>query len=300
MESLKACPICGAPDQRHIRDCVDHTVSRETFSIVECGKCSFQFTNPRPGPSEIGRYYESEEYISHSGKTRGIIGKAYRWVRSITLKNKLQLVLGATKKTSKEIRLLDIGCGTGEFLWHCKGAGLAVLGLEPSDKARRFAKEQYELGVFPEEGIKELEPSTFDVITMWHVLEHVHNLKGRVEEVYALLKVGGLVIVAVPNRDSYDAKHYGSDWAAYDLPRHLYHFTRSDIVQLFEPYSFSLLETIPMKFDSYYVSMLSDKHRGRGNIIGSTWNGFISNMKASTGKGTWSSQIYILRKEKRN
>lgn len=294
MENLIACPICEMPDFRAVQACNDYTVSRETFTISECTGCGFWFTNPRPGKEEIGRYYESEEYISHSGKTKGFVGWAYRQVREFTLKRKTSLVQKLVPERGS--RILDIGCGTGEFLNACKARGYAVFGVEPSDRARDFSIKEYGLDVKEEDSIRGLSPQCFSLITMWHVLEHVHQLKERVGEIRRLLKADGVCLVAVPNRLSWDAIKYGSDWAAYDLPRHLYHFRRKDIERLFGGEGFVLEETLPMVFDSYYVSMLSDKHRGSGNLIRSTWNGFVSNMKASTTEGTWSSQIYILRK----
>ncbi len=206
------------------------------------------------------------------------------------------MVRDASGNPDGAIRLLDIGSGTGEFLSACKENGLKTVGIEPSDKAREFSKREYGLNVLPESGLASMDPSSFDVITMWHVLEHVHQLKARVEEINRLLVNGGVVLIAVPNRESYDALKYGPEWAAYDVPRHLYHFTRKDVQALFESSSFKLEQTLPMKFDAFYVSMLSDKNCGRSNLIRSTWNGLMSNLKASTAKGTWSSQIYIFRK----
>ncbi|MCC7303713.1 MAG: class I SAM-dependent methyltransferase [Bacteroidia bacterium] len=295
METLHQCPICEKPGFRAVQACVDYTVSRETFTISECESCGFWFTNPRPGPGEIGRYYESEEYISHSGKSRGLMGALYRRVRDYTLRRKLALVVGQ-HPGKREIRLLDIGCGTGEFLNVCSLAGLVVSGIEPSLKARTFAQTNYSLVVGEESQINALEKASFDVITMWHVLEHVHSLKERARQIYSLLSAGGVAVIAVPNRSSWDAEKYKSEWAAYDLPRHLYHFRREDIQRLFEAEGFRLTGTLPMKFDSYYVSMLSDRNTGRGSLLGSTWNGLVSNLKASTRDGTWSSQIYILKK----
>lgn len=295
MEKLSTCPICGKPDFRHVQSCLDHTVSRETFSISECQGCGLWFTNPRPEVDEIGRYYESEDYISHSGKTKGLIGKAYRWARRFTIKRKVNLVL-ELGGNQKGLRLVDIGCGTGEFLFSAKAAGCVVVGIEPSLKAREYAINNYGLEVFPEDHISAIQTASVDIVTMWHVLEHVHSLKDRVEELRRVLVPNGTAIIAVPNRLSWDAEKYGAEWAAYDVPRHLYHFRREDIRQLFESNGFTLERTLPMQFDSFYVSMLSDKHRGKQNLIGSTWNGLVSNLRASTLKGTWSSQIYVIRK----
>lgn len=293
MERIEKCPVCDSGEFMAFLNCKDYTVSRETFSIVECSSCNFKFTNPRPPIEKLGEYYKSEEYISHSNTSKGFINSIYQSVRKYTLLKKLQLI----SKFYKTGNLLDIGSGTGEFLNTCKNAKWNVLGIEPDERARKLSTENYSINVKPEEDIDHLLTGSFDVITMWHVLEHVPLLNKRIEDLKRLIKPNGIIIIAVPNCNSLDAKIYKEDWAAYDLPRHLYHFTPKDIEKLFKKHDLKLVNTLPMIFDSFYVSMLSEKNRtGKINLLRSMWNGLRSNLNAlKTGK-TYSSQIYIIRK----
>ncbi len=286
------CPICLSGQKKLFLSCVDYTVSQKTFELQECAGCGFVFTSPRPQNSDLGAFYESDEYISHSNTKKGLISRLYQSVRNRTLKQKLQIINSRQAHGS----LLDIGCGTGEFLNVVQQNGWKVRGIEPGDKARQAAEENYKLDVRPEEALKQIATESMDVITMWHVLEHVPDLKGRLEELNSILKKDGLLIVAVPNRNSHDAAHYGKFWAAYDVPRHLWHFRPQDIRTLFGNHGFEVKEVLPMKFDSYYVSMLSEKYStGAIRYFGAFRRGWISNSKAAN--EAWSSQIYIIRKK---
>ncbi len=273
--------------------CLDHTVSRETFQIVECESCGFKFTNPRPDESELGRYYKSEDYVSHSNTNKGFINSIYQWVRKYTLLKKLQLI----SKYFKTGSILDIGCGTGEFLNTCQNAKWKTLGIEPDVDARQMAIKNFNLDVRNENELALLPDASFDIISMWHVLEHVPALNERIDELKRLIKPNGIIIIAVPNCNSLDALTYKEKWAAYDVPRHLYHFTPKDIETLFLKHELKLFRILPMIFDSFYVSMLSEKIRsGNTNIIRSTWNGLRSNFSAIKSGRTYSSQIYLIRK----
>lgn len=294
MKKYDSCPICNSTSFEKAMDCKDYTVSKDKFTIVSCKKCNFHFTNPIPSEDEIGKYYESEEYISHSNTSKGIVNTLYQSIRNITLKQKLKLV----KSLTNGKKILDIGSGTGEFLKVCKEEGFEVEGIEPSENARQFAINNYKLNIHTEGRLKEYDEEKFDLISMWHVLEHVYHLEERVNEIKKILKKSGVLIVAVPNHNSYDASYYKEYWAAYDVPRHLYHFTEKDIKNLFENKGFKLEKTLPMKFDSFYVSMLSEKYKnGKGNLISAFLTGLKSNRIAKKSKEPkYSSQIYILRK----
>lgn len=298
MQNLSNCPLCGGTGFKKIMDCLDYTVSRETFSIVQCPNCNFKFTNPRPSESEIGKYYESEEYVSHSNSKKGIINTIYHWVRSYSLNKKVKLInqefYDTTDKNTNTKALLDIGCGTGEFLATAVSNGWSGKGIEPNDKARAQAISNYRLDVSNQNGIGDLHKESFDVITMWHVLEHVHTLNERVGEIYHLLKTGGKAIIAVPNCISFDAETYGENWAAYDVPRHLYHFTPDTMKALFSKNGFKFSKAFPMKFDSFYVSMLTEKNvHGKNNLPGAFWTGLLSNLKAKNDAEKFSSVIYV-------
>lgn len=293
MEVLNSCPICQGRDQSEFLVCKDFTVSQKNFSIALCEACGFKFTNPRPDKNELGKYYKSKEYISHSNTKKGVINFLYQLVRKYTLTKKLELINGLIEKG----RILDIGCGTGEFLNVCRKNGWDTLGIEPDEDARLLSKNNFNLKVEKEEFIKELSPNSFDVITMWHVLEHVPDLNQRVHEVYNLLKDNGLAVIAVPNASSADAAFYGKFWAAYDVPRHLYHFSKKTILSLFEKHNMNCIKVLPMKFDAYYVSLLSEKYKtGNSNLIKGFVNGINSNL--SSNEHGYSSQIYIFAKNK--
>lgn len=285
-----ACPVCEQGMFDPYLTTRDFSVSGEEFSIVRCRACGFHFTNPVPAADEIGRYYKSENYVSHSSTKRGIINRLYHVVRKYTLKKKVKLV----NRLSGGRELLDIGSGTGHFLNQAKLARWSVTGLEPDDDARSLGNREFGLTIQPLEQLHKLNDGAYDVITLWHVLEHVYDLKRDVSKMISLLNDQGTLVIAVPNMNSFDASVYKEFWAAYDLPIHLYHFVKTDIEHLFAPFGLELVEMVPMKFDSFYVSMLSEKYRG-GSIFRAFFVGLRSNWKA---KGeNYSSMIYILRRK---
>jgi 2-polyprenyl-3-methyl-5-hydroxy-6-metoxy-1,4-benzoquinol methylase len=293
MERISKCPVCNKEEFKQFLNCLDYTVSRETFSIVECTSCNFKFTNPRPHLHTLGNYYKSEEYISHSNISKGFINSTYQTVRKYTLLKKLQLI----SKFFKTGNLLDIGCGTGEFLNVISEAKWTTIGIEPDQATREIASKKYRLNIYPEEYLQELQSESFEIITMWHVLEHVPFLNERIEDLKRLIKPNGVIIIAVPNCSSLDAEIYKEHWAAYDVPRHLNHFTPETLELIFKNHGLKLFNTLPMIFDSFYVSMLSEKIKtGKTNLLCSMWNGLRSNINAiKTGK-KYSSQIYLIKK----
>ncbi len=297
IERLTACPICNHSTFVPFIKCTDYTVTKEEFGIVSCNQCNFKFTNPRPDESSIGRYYESQDYVSHSNTKSGIINKIYHFIKSIAIKNKIRLI---EELLPKNRTILDIGCGTGSFLGAIKEKGWSVSGIEPNQNARNLAINDFSIPVLPELKLDNFNQNTFSVITMWHVLEHVHKLKERISEIYSLLETGGYAIIAVPNCTSWDAKHYSSHWAAYDVPRHLYHFSPDDIKNLFGQSGLRHIKSLPMKFDSFYVCMLSEKYKKVGGIgmIKAFINGWKSNTRAGKDAEKYSSVIYVFRKEK--
>jgi len=291
MEELKACPVCEGNRFDDYLKCIDHTVSRETFTIQQCKTCGFLFTNPRPTANEIGRYYKAEAYISHTDSSKGLINKIYKRVRSITLAQKFNLIKPALTNN----QLLDIGAGTGAFLNYCKSKGVEVFGIEPDEDARKIATTNYALNLQGESSLTEFKNGQFSVITLWHVLEHVSDLNNRIEELNRLLTDDGRIYVAVPNYKSDDASYYRAAWAAYDVPRHLYHFEQKTIKQLFAKHNLHLEKTCPMKFDAFYVSLLSETYKtGKSNLIYGFLRGLLSNLKAKS--NSWSSQIYVFKK----
>lgn len=289
--TLTNCPICNSESIHDWMTVTDHMITKENFVIQECKTCNFHFTNPRPSLEVIGNYYKSEEYISHSSTNKGIINRLYNAVRSHTLKQKR----GILEKITSGRKLLDIGSGTGHFANECSSNGWNVTGLEPDNDARQFALDTFNIVLSPIEELYTQEKNSFDVITMWHVLEHVYNLQEDVAQLTSLLKPNGYLIIAVPNKNSFDAQLYKDIWAAYDVPRHLYHFTEENMIQLISKFGLEHTSTLPMKFDSYYVSMLSEKYR-KGSILKAAVNGLKSNRKAKDKNYGYSSQIYIFKK----
>jgi 2-polyprenyl-3-methyl-5-hydroxy-6-metoxy-1,4-benzoquinol methylase len=271
----------------------DYFLTGERFDIVKCSACGFRFTNPRPRADELGKYYESAEYISHSDTRTGLFATVYQQVRKYTLGRKLALI----SRFQPKGEILDIGCATGQFLHYMEEHGWMTTGIEPDEKTRSRAISEYGLKVLPEDQLNGLAKDSFDVITMWHVLEHVSDLNGRMQQLLKLLKPEGTLIIAVPNCEALDAKEYGAFWAGYDLPRHLYHFTKPDMELLAGKTGFKLVEILPMKFDAFYVSLLSEKYRsGKMRWLPAFRNGLRSNLLSGRKNGH-SSLIYVMKKK---
>ncbi|SMB82722.1 Methyltransferase type 12 [Hymenobacter roseosalivarius DSM 11622] len=293
-ERLSACPVCGKSEFRNKLVVEDKSVSNESFAIVQCESCGFQFTNPRPGAADIGRYYESDEYVSHNSGAQGVINQAYKVARFFTMRRKVALL---NKKAPRKGKVLDYGCGTGHFLAACKSNGWQVAGLEPNARAREEAARRVGQPIGAED-LGGFSPESFDAITLWHVLEHVHELTGTLKQLIGSLKPDGVLVIAVPNVESFDAQHYRQDWAAYDVPRHLYHFSPKTMTLLLKRHKLVVRETLPLPLDAYYVSMLSEKHRAErnGGLLSVLKAGYKSNQYAAEHEGQYSSLIYVAAK----
>jgi 2-polyprenyl-3-methyl-5-hydroxy-6-metoxy-1,4-benzoquinol methylase len=296
LEILNTCPVCGGLVLQPTLDVVDHSVSRERFQLVDCAACGFRFTNPRPLAHELGRYYQSADYISHTNAARTVRDRVYQRVRRFTLAAKYRLV----HRYEPPGHVLDVGCGTGEFLAFLKSRGYLAHGVEPSLKAREMAIGSHALEIVPDlDAVRRAEG--FRVITLWHVLEHLPDLRGTLKKLFSLLADGGLLVIAVPDRGSWDAAHYGADWAAWDVPRHLSHFRQADIQRLLREHGFELVRIRRMWFDAPYVSMLSEGVRGRGPGAALVIGGLVgmwSNLVALVSGRPASSSLYIARKGK--
>jgi len=269
-------------------------VSQETFAIQQCQACGFQFTNPRPDAAHIGKYYESDAYVSHNSGAQGLVNQVYKVARYFTVRRKVALI---TKLNGGRVgQLLDYGCGTGHFLAGAKKAGWQVTGLEPSDRARQEATERVGQPIAQPGALGTLPAGTFDVITLWHVLEHVHTLNETLDQLIAALRPQGKLLIAVPNVDSLDAQHYRQDWAAYDVPRHLYHFAPATMRELLARHGLIISQKLPLPLDAYYVSMLSERHRTvgpAGGAVGVLKAGYQSNRYAAQHDGQYSSVLYV-------
>lgn len=265
----------------------DYSVSHEVFQLTQCKNCHLIFTNPRPHESELAKYYQSENYVSHTNKGNNPVNIIYKLARTQTLKWKYQLIKSFHPKT-----VLDYGCGTGHFLSYCKNKGLMVSGFEPDDKARNIARTQ--VGESIHSDISLLD-STYNIITLWHVLEHVSLLSEVMKWLKQKLSHDGRLIIALPNHESLDARIFESYWAAYDVPRHLYHFDKKSFDNLAKKHGFCIESIHPMKLDSYYVSLLSNRYKyDRNKPFDSFITGFKSNTYANKDMN-YSSLIYVLK-----
>lgn len=293
-EVLLTCPVCGSPDLHDKLRVQDKSVSQETFTIQQCAACGFQFTNPRPEAASIGKYYESDAYVSHNSAAQGLVNRVYKAARYFTVRRKVALI---TKLNGGQPgRLLDYGCGTGHFLAQARRTGWQVAGLEPNPRARRDAAARVGQPIQEPAALATLPPGSFDSITLWHVLEHVHALNETLTQLIGKLTPGGRLLLAVPNPDSLDAQHYRQDWAAYDVPRHLYHFVPATMRQLLARHGLRLTQTLPLPLDAYYVSMLSEKLRApeqAGGPLAVLRAGYRSNQYAAQHGGQYSSLLYV-------
>jgi len=292
--SISNCPICdGTEFQLHL-SCIDHTASQEKFLLKKCLKCNFVFTDPRPDETTINYYYKSEKYISHTGGTQNLIDKIYLKARKLTLRWKKKLVT----KYSSPNKILDIGCGTGEFLQTMQDHGWTISGVEPTDHPRESAEKKTGTALF--KSLAEIHNEKFNVITLWHVLEHLPDPNEALKRIHNLLEISGTVFIAVPNLKSYDAHYYQSEWAAYDVPRHFWHFDQKSMTKLLEKNNLSLVKIIPMQLDAYYVSLLSAtyKYPKRSkvfNLFTAMIVGIQSNLLAKK-TFEYSSLIYVVKR----
>lgn len=267
----------------------DFSVSGESFSLLLNEENQILKTHPQPTLDKLGSYYEFEDYISHTDGKRTLFEKMYHFIKRKAIRDKVSLI---NSYQPLKGRILDIGAGTGDFLLECKNQNWEILGIEPNDKAKGIALGK---GIKFGDTIEKLESNSFDVITMWHVLEHVPDVEHQVAELKRLLKPSGTIIIAVPNFKSYDANHYKEFWAAYDVPRHLWHFSKTAIEKLFDKQNMNLEDIKPMWFDSFYVSLLSEKYKsGKMNFISGFFIGLISNVSGFF-KKEFSSHIYVLK-----
>ena len=283
---MENCPICKNSDFTRVLKTRDYYFSQEAFDIIKCTNCGFRKTDPIPDANHIGKYYNSENYISHNSSARGFINKIYSLAQNLNF----YLKFSAIRKYVPRGTWMDYGAGNGAFVKYIQSKGTHIDGYEPSDQARQNSSVQLkDIGKYPS------DTTTYSCITMWHVLEHIHNLNELIDQHYHHLSQQGILVIAVPNINSYDSSFYGPYWAALDTPRHLWHFREKDLKSLLVQHGFEHLATKGMPLDSYYVSLLSEKYK-QGSKLRAPLVGFYSNFKARTNQYPFSSQIYIFRK----
>ena len=287
------CPCCHGSSIGKVLECKDYTVSGEMFEVWECDDCKLRFTQRVPDQLSIGRYYQSDLYISHTDTEKGFVNKLYKIARNYTLNWKMKLVSRQTGKTNGNI--LDIGAGTGAFVNKVVSKNWMATGLEPDEGARRICSEKYNLQLQSPDILSELPSTQFDAVTMWHVLEHVHQLHEYLDQIKRVLKKDGVALIALPNYTSEDATEYGAAWAAYDVPRHLYHFAPSSINRLAALHGMKVNAIKPMWLDALYIAMLSEGYKnGRSNLLAAMWQGARSNLYAWRNTEKCSSLVYII------
>ena len=292
MMMSKKCPWCNSEKAHKHLELKDYFLTQEAFEIWVCEDCGLLYTSPRPVPEKIGEYYKSEAYYSHQENKIGLIPRIYESVKKVNLKHKVNLAIGELEKG----KLLDIGCGVGDFLQQIESKGWQCTGIEPSEDAAKIAKNRIQATIYKPEEIGNLQDETYDVITMWHVLEHVDDLRTEVEHLFRLLKKGGRLVIALPNYKSYDATYYQDKWAAYDVPRHLNHFDKQTIVNIFNTKGLKIKNIEKLPWDAYYISFMSEKYKQNGlPLVRGLIRGLISNSKARK-SGEWSSLVYVFEK----
>lgn len=287
------CPICESSQIETIRTIKDHSHTLEDFPIVRCNECDFHFTQDIPDPKSIAPYYKSDNYVSHSDTQKGLFFKAYHYVRSYMLNKKKNLVQNVTSK--KKGNLLDIGTGTGYFPNKMINSGWSAEGIEQDPETRKYAADKFNFKVHNTPELYNLSPNSFDAVTMWHVIEHVHDLNDCVKKIHTILKEDGKLIVAVPNHKSFDANYYASFWAAWDIPIHLWHFHPESMKKLMEKHQFKIEKIIPMPLDAAYVSMLSEQYKSGSKLPGLI-KGLWFALKGKLSPEKCSSVIYVIGK----
>lgn len=290
------CPSCDADDIKPVLEVKDFVASKEIFPIWHCSNCSLRFTQNIPDEGAIADYYQSDNYISHTNTRKGLIYTLYHIVRKHTLRKKRKLIATIIGKPTGS--LLDIGSGVGIFPAYMQDKGWQVTAIEPAADVRTAALKQYGLQALPTEALLNMKEK-FDAITLWHVLEHIHDLHNTIQRLSQLLDVHGKMFIAVPNYTCLDAAIYKNYWDGYDVPRHLYHFSPQAMQQLAHKHNLVIEAIKPMWYDSFYGCLLSEKHKRKGqktHFIKGMWNGFVSNIEAFFDHSKCSAITYILKR----
>lgn len=267
-------------EKLHIKD---NANSKEEFQLIKVKEGVYK-TEPKPG--NLKKYYEFEDYISHSNKNKTLTEVVYNFVKQWMFSKKHKLI----KKHKPEVNsVLDYGCGTGDFVQYLKSKQINSIGFEPTEQAFKIARKKHRSIYQSLEKIK----SKVDVITLFHVLEHVENYNEVIQNLKSYLNTNGLIIIAVPNHESYDAKFYKENWAAWDVPRHLWHFSIKGMIQVADENNLKLMQIQPMPFDAFYISMVSETYRNQSKLKG-IWRGMLSNISALQTQ-SYSSNIFVFK-----
>lgn len=268
----------------------DHFLSKEDFELQETSIQGIYKTHPIP--ENLDRYYESTDYISHYQDEKGLKYKLYKFLQGFNLNFKRNIL---ANELHKNANVLDYGFGAGEFLKYIED-DFTTFGFEPNKSAGEFAAKKLSKTQIIDD-LNTIENESLNAITLWHVLEHIENQEYILNLFHSKLITNGLLVIAVPNHTSYDAKRYREFWAAYDVPRHIYHFSKSGMQKLMNNERWKIKYIKPLLLDSFYISMLSEKYKKsslfwlKGFIFGA-----ISNFKALK-NDEFSSLIYVIEKK---
>ncbi|MBS3738277.1 class I SAM-dependent methyltransferase [Mesohalobacter halotolerans] len=265
----------------------DHFLTQEYFEVKPSQYKGILQTFPQPKEEDLSKYYDSPAYISHQTQAKSLKDKIYQRVKSFMTNKKRQMVL----KHHQQGKILDIGAGTGQFLEVFKKEDWSKFCIEPSIKLH---PELSEKGIKRKDYLNEFEDHSFEVITLWHSLEHIPDLENAINQLRRILKPDGVLFIAVPNHKSHDAQYYKKYWAAWDVPRHLWHFSRRGLKSIFYDYGFNCIKETGMPFDAFYVSILSEHYKSKGNIVMAIFVGLLSNLKAVF-NNKYSSILYVLK-----
>jgi len=289
------CPLCNSERIQKQIEAQDFSISGELFEIYSCNECGFYFTQNHPDEADIAPYYQSEDYISHSDTSKGLINTIYHWVRKIMLNRKYRLI----KRENPNKKLLDIGCGTGYFLDYMQKKNYEVYGVEKEKNAREFAINNFNIPVTsPDNFLSQKQNKQYDIITYWHVLEHIQNFNEYLKSTHNKLNKDGILIIALPNHKSYDAKYYKQYWAGYDVPRHLWHFEPDTLKKLIKNHGFKIRKLKKLPFDSFYNALLSEKYqRNKLVLVSGFFIGLFSYITSIFNLKRAGSVIYVCEKK---
>ena len=289
----KHCPSCGSEKSNLFLQAPDYRISQLDFEIHSCWNCGLHYTKAVPSADTIGSFYKADSYDSHRVDNKSLISRIYRMVRKINVAKKIKWI---HRYNSKRGLVVDYGCGLGHLVSELKNQGYNAQGFEIDADVRALSRETLNLEIHPLEDFHLLDEASISVITMWHVLEHVYELNSDFQHIVDKLADDGAIFIAVPNFKSYDAKFYKKEWEAYDLPRHLYHFDNESIKRFCSRFGLRLESKIPMRFDSYYVSMRSEKNKKNGFLLRGVLIGWLSNLLSF--RYGYSSHAYVFKKSK--
>lgn len=288
------CPWCGSEKSHLHLQLKDYFLTQESFEIVECDDCHLLYTIPRPTADEVGKYYQSENYYSHQENKKGFIPRLYEAIKKVNIKHKFEVATNDLKLKNGG-KMLEIGCGVGDFLHYAEQQGWECYGAEPSEDAVKILQTKTKAKVVKPEQIEDFPDASFDLICMWHVLEHVADLKWQIAQLKRLLKPNGRIVIALPNYKSYDAQYYNDKWAAYDVPRHLNHFSEEFMRKELNNCGLAYVKAERLVWDSFYISYLSEQYCQHNlALLRGAWRGLLSNLKARK-SGQYSSLVYVFK-----